>query len=217
MARRKGADIEKGTGTESGTGTGTGTGAVKKTGRPKGSKSGYTMSDKALAQRHTYSPIIQATRPYTGEDIDYNARQIQHILHIQEIASTVDKNDPVSLRNAFYQYLALCGQDGFKVGNLAAYSAMGVDRYTVTSWTKSPREEYRELARLVKTTCSLARESMVADQKINPVVGIFWQRNFDGLRNDTEQIQPADGGAGDDDDKATAQEYLKKYGDILKE
>ena len=211
MARKKGAGAEKGTGAESGTGT------VKKTGRPKGSKSGYTMSEKALAQRHTYSPIIQATRPYTGEDIDYNARQIQHILHIQESASTVDKSDPVSLRNAFYQYLALCGQDGFKVGNLAAYSAMGVDRYTVTSWAKSTREESRELARLVKTTCSLARESMVADQKINPVVGIFWQRNYDGLRNDTEQIQPADGGTGDDDDKATAQEYLKKYGDILKE
>ena len=55
---------------------------------------------------------------------------------------------------------------------------------------------------------------MVSDSKINPVIGIFWQRNFDGLRNDTEQVQA---NQEQDDDFATAKSYKEKYKNLIGE
>ena len=162
----------------------------RKGGRPKGSKSGYTVSEKALAQRRENAENTLKLKPYdTPEGMDYNARSIEHILRIHEIASHADRNDLVSLKSCFIAYLKLCQEDGFKVSNMSAYAAMGMtmDQFKVLTNRQDP--ETREFVRFVKMTCAMNREAMVADNKINPVIGIFWQRNYDGLRNDTEQVQ----------------------------
>ena len=187
-----------------------------KIGRPKGSKSSYTLTEKALAQRKEASPMVDYSRPAKNEEeMVYNAKSIEHILMIQEIASHADRSDPMSLRSCFINYLKLCQQDGMKVGNLAAYAAMGVDGNTVSSWLRSDRQEYKQLALFVKQACSLFREGMVADQKLNPVIGIFWQRNYDGLRNDTEQQQSIE--QQDNENEMSSREYVKKYGKLLEE
>ena len=196
--------------------TGTGTDTEKrKRGRPKGSKSKYNMTEKALTQRR--NAIAETNKVYkpaaTGEEYDYNARQIDHVIAIQEIASHADRKDPVSLRSCFLNYLRLCQQDGFKVGNLAAYAAMGIDTYTILAWERGTRQEYKDLAKFVKSTCALFRENMIADQKINPVIGIFWQRNYDGLRNDTEQQQIQI--EINNSETMTTDDYKEKYGKLI--
>lgn len=232
-----GAGTESGTGTEiikSGTGAGdgtkrkTGTGARSGTGAKKtgtGRKRGQRGPDKK--KRKTKSPeAIAATRERFGtlpartqEELDYNARLIQHIIRIQEISTHADIKDPVSMRSAFIAYLALCQEDGFRVSNLAAYAAMGITRVMIDQWSRGTRHQsdpaYKALADFVRSTCALAREQQIADGKINPLIGIFWQRNFDGLRNDTEQIQSTS-----DDEIETAsttEEYREKYGKLLDE
>lgn len=221
--------IETGTGTQSGTGTDLGTGAEtqsgtgvqkKKTGRPKGSKSGYTRSEKTIAQRKAnMRKRNEAAFAYgmPPEEMEYNQRHIQHVLRIHEIAMQADRKDPASLRACFLNYVALCAEDGFKVGNMAAAAAMGVDCPTVERWNRSKDPEYKELAQFVKSTCSLFREGMVADGKVNPVIGIFWQRNYDGLRNDTEQVQAVQTTQDDGEEGMTADDYRKKYGDLIGE
>ena len=180
----------------------------KKTGDPK---SKYNVSEKALAQRRKNVGVI----PFKGEDVDYNAAHIAHILKIQEIASHVVPGDPVSMKAAFINYLVLCQQDGFKVGTLAACTAMGLRRHTILSdWERGKNQELRDLAIFVRSTCSLSREALIADQKINPVIGIFWQRNFDGLRNDTEQVQAVEQS---EEEKSSTQEYIDRYGKLLEE
>ena len=154
--------------------------------------------------------------PVKDEEYEYNARYIEHILMIHEIASHADRKDPVSLRSCFINYLKLCEQNGFKVGNLAAYTAMGIDHYTIQRWRKSDKPEYKELANFVTSTCALFREGTIADGKINPLIGIFWQRNYDGLRNDTEQIQAAQE-TDSDSDHMTAADYRKKYGKLTED
>lgn len=215
---RKGTGVNMRKGAETGTGTGTNTETIvkKKTGRPKGSKSGYTVSEKAIAQRRKVSPITQSSRPFTGdEEMDYNSRHIDHIMKIHEIASHADIKDVESLKSCFFNYIMLCKNDGFKIGNLAACAAMGITQQTLHNWLKSSREEYRNLSHFVYTTCSLSREELIADQKINPVIGIFWQRNFDGLRNDTEQVQSLEQTREDED--YTIEDYRKKYGKLIDE
>lgn len=164
--------------------------AKKKTGRPKGSKDKkprtYTVSEKALAQRHKNLGYPTAE---TDEEKSYNARLIEHVMMINQIAEQADRSDLNSLKSCFVNYLRLCQQDGFSVGNLAAYAAMGFTNIDFHHFSRKNDPQIREFCQFVRQTCAMFRESMVTNSKINPVIGIFWQRNFDGLRNDTEQVQ----------------------------
>ena len=158
----------------------------KKTGRPKGRKSSYTLTEKALSQRRDNVCLPVAK---TDEEFDYNSRLIAHGLEVQKIATNADRGDILSLKSCFLAYLQLCQQDGFSVGNIGAYAAMGMTCADFTMLSRRQDPAYRDFCKWVKQTCALFRETRVADGKLNPVIGIFWQRNYDGLRNDTEQMQ----------------------------
>jgi len=181
----------------------------KKQGRPKGRKSGYTVSEKALMQRRENAHVIPAK---TEAELAYNARLIEHVMRINEIATRSDKTDILSLKSCFVAYLKLCQEDGFSVSNMAAYSAMGFyNSNAFEAYCKRDDPEKREFYALVKSTCAMFREGLVSDNKINPVIGIFWQRNYDGLRNDTEQVQAADS----QDDAEVARGYKEKYKSLI--
>ena len=162
--------------------------AVKQRGKPNGRKRGYTVSEKALAQRRKNGALPV---PTTTEERDYNSRLIDHVIRVQEIATHADRHDLLSLRSCFMAYLKVCQEDGFCVSNLSAYTAMGMTIEQFKGFARKEDPEVRAFVAFIKTTCAMFRESMVADSKINPVIGIFWQRNYDGLRNDTEQVQSA--------------------------
>jgi hypothetical protein len=86
-------------------------------------------------------------------------------------------------------------------------------------WSRGSRGEvFQRFAKSILQALSVIREDLVADGKIHPIVGIFWQRNYDGLRNDTEQVQnntAIDDGQGDE--FSSVSEIKKRYGDLLKE
>lgn len=218
MPRKKGTGTgRKGTGVKgtdtaiigTGTDTGTGTQKEKRVGKPRK----YTMSEKALRQRRFNTGSELANTP---EEYAYNARVITHAISIQQISENANINDVESLKSAFYAYIQLCMQDGCKVTNLAACAAMGVDNRTVQNWLHNDRRpEYQKLARIVQSTCALSREQLITDGQLNPVIGIFWQRNYDGLRNDTEQIQSIQDN--DTFEKKTAAELINKYADQLQD
>lgn len=194
---------------------GSNTGTVKKkVGRPKGKKSGYTVSEKALAQRKEVG--IKAIKPATTpEEKDYNTRLIEHIMRINEIASMADRTDLTSLKSCFVAYLKLCQEDGFPVQNLSAYASMGFYNPGMFEYfAKKDDPEIRAFCSLVRSTCGMFRESMISDSKLNPVIGIFWQRNFDGLRNDTEQVQALQA---QNDEEMSDKSYKEKYKNLIGE
>ena len=170
---------------------------------------GYTQSSKTLAQRRNNTALLPAE---TEEEKAYNSRMIQHLLEIQKIAANADKSDLVSLKSCFIAYLELCQQDGFKVGNLAAYSAMGMSKDDFHNFARKDNPEIKRFCALVQQTCAIARETSIAESKLNPVIGIFWQRNFDGLRNDTEQIQAI---SEQEDDYSQGSSYKDKYRNLI--
>lgn len=182
----------------------------KKRGRPKGSKSSYTVSEKALAQRRKNTV---APQPITDEEKDYNARLISHIMQINEIATHADKQDLLSLRSCFIAYLQLCQKNGFNVTNLSAYASMGFDYDGFKYFAKKDDPEIRAFCKSVRETCAMFRENMVANNKLNPVIGIFWQRNYDGLRNDTEQVQAIQ--EQEDDNYGNSGSYKDKYKKLI--
>ena len=183
----------------------------KSVGRRKGSKSSYTVSSKALAQRRKNACVLPAE---TDEEKSYNSRSIEHLLRIQEIATHADRSDLNTLKSCFVAYLKLCQEDGFRVSNLAAYASMGMSPQYFELFKKRDDPEIREFCEMIRTTCAIARENLIIDNKLNPVIGIFWQRNFDGLRNDTEQVQAIQEQI---DNSNNNQSYKAKYMNLVDE
>jgi len=204
------------------------TGTVKrKPGRPKGSKNSkssiskpkegkrhYTVSEKAIAQRTANGKKNFDITPKNDAEKDYNSALIQHIMAINEIATHADRNDLNSLKSCFANYLQLCYQDGMPISNLQAYASMGFSMSDFQYWSKKDDPERRAFISTVKSTCAMSREGQVASGKLNPVIGIFWQRNYDGLRNDTEQIQAIQE---TDENYEGSSSYKEKYKKLIGE
>ena len=184
-------------------------------GRPKGTghkNKGYTMSQKALAQRAANGKTYPAVT--TEEDMDYNTRLLNHIMEVNEIGSHADRHDILSLKSCFVAYLQLCQKNKCPVSNLAAYASIGMDYPTFAQFAKKDDPEIRAFCASVRKTCAMFREGLVSASKLNPVIGIFWQRNFDGLRNDTEQVQ-ASNEQMQDDEYASSSSYKDKYRNLI--
>lgn len=154
-------------------------------------------------------------KPFDGEGAEYNRRLIRHALEVHQLSVGVDKKDAASLMNAFVCYLQLCDKNGIKAGTMGASSAMGINYTTIENWTKDSRPEFQELGVTIKSVLANVREGLVADGKLNPVIGIFWQRNYDRLRNDTEQVQNLQ--EANDDSNETYADIKRRYADLLKE
>ena len=94
-----------------------------------------------------------------------NQRRIEFLLVISQLPK-ISTNDLPALRKRFYDYLDLCVKYNMKVGNMAAYAAMGVDRDTVNGWEsgkrRSSQKEYQEFAREIKRVCGMYREMLKA-------------------------------------------------------
>ena len=184
---------------------------TRKRGRPKGAKDkkkrDYTVSQKALEQRRK---SFSLKLPETDDDKSYNSLLIEHILGINEIAQHADRHDINSLKSCFTNYLKLCYQNGMPISNLHAYASMGFDLQSFTDFAKGKDPERRAFVSLIKTTCAMSREGQVSAGKLNPVIGIFWQRNYDGLRNDTEQIQSIQEQEDDDNNNSSYKEKYRK-------
>lgn len=172
----------------------------------------YTVSEAALSQRRKNAALLPAE---TDEEKSYNARQIEHIMRIHEIATHADRSDLLSLKSCFAAYLKLCQEDGFKISNLNAYCAMGMSRSSFDNFKKKDDPEIRAFVEMVLSTCAMARETLISDSKLNPVIGIFWQRNYDGLRNDTEQVQAIR--EQEESEISNGSSYKDKYRNVIDE
>lgn len=100
-----------------------------------------------------------------------------------------DRNDIEGLRRSFAMYIEYCINNGVPIGNMNAYFSMGIDFRTAYDWEvgrKTP--EHQKFIREVKSVCASFREQSMAEGGINPVTGIWWQKNYDGLRDVQEVV-----------------------------
>lgn len=121
----------------------------------------------------------------------------------------VDKKDVNALRDRWNYYKAMCREYDKKVMNMAAQTAMGLNRDDLRRWAINPNDPRNALAQEVLNYCAMYRESMIADGQVNNVLGIFWQKNYDGFKDTSENvnvnINPL---AGLDQRKAIEQRYM---------
>lgn len=160
------------------------------------------------------SPIIQGHNP--DLPAGYNTRRIAFM---QAILPTepLDHDDVAEMERRFMRYLDLCAQWDMKIGNQAAYAAIGINKDLVYEWTvrRQTNPARTEFIKKVQQFCAMYREGLMEDGKVNPVTGIFWQKNYDGMRDQQEVVlTPNVSPLGEQQDaEALKQKYLENtYG-----
>ena len=133
---------------------------------------------------------------------------------------TPDKDDPLDpnevekMEQRFQRYLDLCAQYDQKIGNQAAYLAIGITKEDVYNWTvrRSANPERDHFIKKVKRICGVYRENLMEDGQINTITGIFWQKNYDGMRDAQEiVVSPAVNPLGDGESaERLAEKYLEQ-------
>lgn len=146
----------------------------------------------------------------------YNTRRIAFM---QAILPTepLDHDDVEEMKRRFQHYLAKCAEWDMKIGNQAAYAAIGINKDLVYEWTVRRQTNPRrtEFVKKVQQFCAMYREGLMEDGKVNPVTGIFWQKNYDGMKDQQEVVlTPNASPLGDRTDaEALKQKYLENtYG-----
>ena len=155
------------------------------------------------------SPIIQDHNPDLPEG--YNTRRIRFM---QTILPTepLDRDDVEEMERRFAFYLEMCAKWDMKVGNMAAYAAIGIDKDDAYEWTNrnTGNPARARFIKKVQKVCAMYREGLMEDGKVNPVTGIFWQKNYDGMKDQTEMVLTPNNPLGEQKDmKALEQKYLE--------
>lgn len=129
----------------------------------------------------------------------------------------LDRDDVEEMERRFARYLELCAQWDMKVGNQAAYAAIGIDKDDAYEWSNRNLGNPARTAfiKKVQKVCAMYREGLMEDGKVNPVTGIFWQKNYDGMKDQQEVVlTPNTSPLGEQKDaEALRQKYLENaYG-----
>ena len=113
---------------------------------------------------------------------------VAHIMQTMEIAKDTDRENIDSMRLALQKYLALCARMNINVTNTGLYGALGVSQETISQWAngkiRASDPRYREFALLVRRLCAQYRELAASEGRINPTLAIWWQKNYDGFRDE---------------------------------
>lgn len=107
-------------------------------------------------------------------------------------------DDLNEMKLRFQHYFETCIACDRKVTNMGAYLAIGISKEIARDWANDTKNiERRDFIRSVENVCSVYREALMADGELSVPVGIFWQKNFDGFRDQVEVINTQGQNLGD--------------------
>jgi len=141
----------------------------------------------------------------------YNNKLVSFMLAITP-TEPLDHNDVEEMERRFMNYLRMCAEWDMKVGNQAAYLAIGINKDLVFEWgnRQLTNPKRTEFVKKVQQICGMYREGLMQDGKVNPVTGIFWQKNYDGMKDQTEMVLTPNSPMGEQKSaEALRQKYLE--------
>ena len=131
------------------------------------------------------SPVIgdNGVKPIKKEE---NARYCALALDLFH-APEVDINDPESVDDAITNYFQNCIDKGLRPGNLGLYTALGLSKQEVSNAIHGVGKKLNpavvDLIKKAKRVMGTYREILGSEGKLNPSTLIFWQKNYDGLKD----------------------------------
>lgn len=197
---------------------------------PRGAAKEKALNDPEVTKAKSIVPVLDGQKLIQEMTFDEVAEYIKGLgegntirkitaftMAVQNISRGVNIKDVNDMRNRFYQYCALSEVCGMRLGNMNAYHAMGISFNVASQWRTGgmgSNAERRELIAEIDAVCSGSREMMAAMQQINPVLAIFWQKNYDGLRDVQDHVVSTGDPLGD---KQSREQIQEKYQDIIEE
>ena len=141
-----------------------------------------------------------------------NTRYANFILAVAAMGRSADMTNIDDLRMRFYSYLELAQRCNMKVSNLCAYLSVGMTYDKAYKQMKNGSDAVKDLLYEIQAVCGSYRETITGEGKLNPITSIFWQKNFDGLKDQSQQVVTVQDPLG----KAVSSEDIKqKYADII--
>lgn len=101
----------------------------------------------------------------------------------------IDNKDPEQLNKRALEYFNYCIDNDLKPGNLGLYATWGLNKTDICRIQQ--REPSSPRCNAIKKSLEIMssiREQLAASGKLNPVTAIFWQKNFDGLKDQQEVV-----------------------------
>lgn len=136
------------------------------------------------------SPVIggNGVAPITNEE---NALFCQYALDIFH-APPVMLDDTEAVARAIDEYFRYCIERGLRPGNLGLYAALGLSKQDVSDALRGASHKLRpstiDLIKKAKQALATYRELLGSQGKLNPVTLIFWQKNYDGLKDQQDIV-----------------------------
>lgn len=126
--------------------------------------------------------------PKSGEGLQSLTTTSEYLSFYRAIAprEKLDPEDIHEMRRRFNNYIDMCIQYNVDIGNLAAYHAIGISKEVADIWKARDRSVNTERAEFldeVDSLCAAFRESQMQTGKLFPATGIWWQKNYDGLKD----------------------------------
>lgn len=152
------------------------------------------MGGKGSGNRMAYKNARGAKSPVIGDNgISVAPGELAEItrqcLTTGMLWEEIDTKDPEQLKQRAIDYFNYCIDNDSKPGNLGLYATWGLDKSTISHILA--REPGSPRATVIKKSIAIlasVREKLAADGKLNPVTAIFWQKNYDGLKDQQEVI-----------------------------
>ena len=169
------------------------------------------MADNPVAVKEKSSVPRKSKRK---QEDDFNRRALMQIVETQNLAP-LDDEDVDEMERRFNNYLRYCIDNNLKIGNMNAYRAIGITAEKASYWLSGRGFENKrrtEFIRRVQQICASYREMLMQENKISVPVGIFWQKNYDGLKDVSESIVHHDEGG---ISNQTAEELEARYADVV--
>lgn len=138
-----------------------------------------------------------------------------HNLACMAIAKHADRKNVESMYECFQAYVTLCGLTGMAIGNQGAYYCMGMESNVANQWLNGgagSTPERKALISEVKRVCAMGREALGGAGQLNPVLTIFWQKNYDGLRDQQEHVVATANPLGE---RQSAEQIAEKYRGVI--
>ena len=170
----------------------------------------------ARGEDYRFKTLDEAVAAVNQYELTDPTRYTVFALAVASIGSGSNDRDPDDLRRRFYAYLQLCAKTKTKIGNLQAYASMGIPSRTAKDWAAGTHgsPEHKKLMQEVTAICSASRENLVQNGQINPVIGIFYGKNFDHLQDQTEHVVTRESGLGE---LVSGKDIAEKYKNIIED
>lgn len=147
-------------------------------------------------------------------DTGFNQRTLEMLAEVNN-GELVDPDDVDTMQKRYAAYLKYCTEHDMAISNLMAYRAIGITKSQVDRWLSGAgftNKRRRAFLERVIADCGAYRENAMLEGKIPVPSGIFWQKNYDGLRDISETIVHIDD---EWTENQSPEELQARYADVI--